>query len=136
MATPKSPDTRPTDLETPGDVDTPDTPIAASPDIPTDPVTDFPMSELEVTEDRQSTEGIEQAIAEGARIASEHQAAQTDTSTDADILREQAISDSQARDDLQAKQDTEEDRLVAEDEDTSSDIKQGAAIRVPGERPL
>jgi hypothetical protein len=49
-------------------------------------------------------------------------------------LREQAISDSHARDDLQAKQDTQEDRLVAEDEDTSSDIKQGAQIRILGER--
>jgi hypothetical protein len=49
-------------------------------------------------------------------------------------LREQAISASQARDDLQAKQDTPEDRLVAEDEDTSSDIKQGTEIRIPGER--
>ncbi len=88
MTTPQSPDTRPIDLETPGDVDTPDPPVAAS----------------------------------------------TNSSTDADILREQAISASQARDDLQAKQDTPEERLVAEDEDTSSDIKQGTEIRIPGER--
>lgn len=60
-------------------------------------------------------------------------AAQTNTSTDADILREQAISASQARDDLQAKQDSNEDRLVAEGEDTSADLKQGAAIRIAGE---
>jgi hypothetical protein len=133
MATPKSPDTRPTDLETPGDVDTPDTPIPASSDLPTDPITDFPMSELEATEDRESISDVEQAIAEGARITREYLAAQTDTSTDADTLREQAISDSHARDDLQDKQDTEEDRLVAEDEDTSSDIKQGAEIRISGE---
>jgi hypothetical protein len=133
MATPQSPDTRPTDLETPGDVDTPDTPIPASPDLPTDPVTDFPMSELEATEDRESVSDVEQAIAEGSRITREYQAAQTDTSTDADTLREQAISDSHARDDLQDKQDTQEDRLVAEDEDTSSDIKQGTEIRVSGE---
>jgi hypothetical protein len=64
MATPQSPDTRPTDLETPGDVDTPDTPIPASSDLPTDPVTDFPMSELEATEDRESVSDVEQAIAE------------------------------------------------------------------------
>jgi len=134
MATPQSPDTRPTDLETPGDVDTPDTPIPASSDLPTDPITDFPMSELEATEDRESVSDVEQAIAEGGRITREYQAAQTDTSTDADTLREQAISDSHARDDLQDKQDTEEDRLVAEDEDTSSDIKQGTEIRVSGER--
>ena len=133
MATPQSPDTRPTDLETPGDVDTPDTPIPASPDLPTDPVTDFPMSELEATEDRESVSDVEQAIAEGSRITREYQAAQTDTSTDADTLREQAISDSHARDDLQDKQDTQEDRLVAEDEDTSSDIKQGTEIRISGE---
>lgn len=133
MATPQSPDTRPTDLETPGDVDTPDTPIPASLDLPTDPVTDFPMSELEATEDRESVSDVEQAIAEGSRITREYQAAQTDTSTDADTLREQAISDSHARDDLQDKQDTQEDRLVAEDEDTSSDIKQGTEIRVSGE---
>jgi hypothetical protein len=133
MATPQSPDTRPTDLETPGDVDTPDTPIPASPDLPTDPVTDFPMSELEATEDRESVSDVEQAIAEGSRITREYQAVQTDTSTDADTLREQAISDSHARDDLQDKQDTQEDRLVAEDEDTSSDIKQGTEIRVSGE---
>ena len=133
MATPQSPDTRPTDLETPGDVDTPDTPIPASSDLPTDPITDFPMSELEATEDRESVSDVEQAIAEGGRITREYQAAQTDTSTDADTLREQAISDSHARDDLQDKQDTQEDRLVAEDEDTSSDIKQGTEIRVSGE---
>ena len=134
MATPQSPDTRPTDLETPGDVDTPDTPIPASSELPTDPITDFPMSELEATEDRESVSDVEQAIASGSRITREYQAAQTDTSTDADTLREQAISDSHARDDLQDKQDTEEDRLVAEDEDTSSDIKQGTEIRVSGER--
>lgn len=134
MATPQSPDTRPTDLETPGDVDTPDTPIPASPDLPTDPVTDFPMSELEATEDRESVSDVEQAIAEGSQSAREYQTAQTDTSTDADILREQAISASHARDDLQDKQDTQEERLVAEGEDTSSDIKQGAEIRVSGER--
>ncbi len=135
MAIPQSPDTRPTDLETPGDVDTPDTPIPASPDIPTDPVTEFPMSELEATEDRESISDVEQAIAEGARITREYLAAQTDdTSTEADTLREQAISDSHARDDLQDKQDTQQDRLVAEDEDTSSDIKQGAEIRISGER--
>ncbi|MEW6494344.1 MAG: hypothetical protein AB1589_17795 [Cyanobacteriota bacterium] len=87
MASSKSPDTRPTDLETPADVDTSDTPVAAS----------------------------------------------TNSSTDADILREQAISDSHARDDLQAKQDTKEERLTTATEDTSSDIKQGAAIRIPGE---
>lgn len=86
MAIPQSPDTRPTDLETPGDVDTPDTPMEAS----------------------------------------------TDASTDADILREQAISDSQAREDLSGKQDTkEEDRLVADGEDTSSDIQQGAEVQIP-----
>lgn len=85
MEAPKSPDTRPTDLETPADVDTSDTPVAAS----------------------------------------------TNTSTDADMLREQAISDSHARDDLQAKQDTKEERMATDD--TSSDIKQGAAIRIPGE---
>jgi hypothetical protein len=133
MAIPQSPDARPTDLETPGDVDTPDTPVAALPDIPTEPVTEFPMSELEATKDRESVSDVEQAIASGARITREYQAAQTDTSTDADTLREQAISDSHARDDLQDKQDTQEDRLVAEDEDTSSDIKQGAEIRVSGE---
>jgi hypothetical protein len=133
MATPQSPDTRPIDLETPGDVDTPDTPIPASSDLPSDPVTDFPMSELEATEDRESVSDVEQAIAEGGRITREYQAGQTDTSTDADTLREQAISDSHARDDLQDKQDTEEDRLVAEGEDTSSDIKQGAQIKVSGE---
>lgn len=87
MATPQSGDTRPTDLETPGDVDTRDTSGAAP----------------------------------------------TNTSTDADILREQAISASQARDDVQGKQDTKEERLVAEGEDTSIDIQQGAAIRIPGE---
>jgi hypothetical protein len=87
MATPQSPNTRPTDLETPGDVDTPDTPIPVSSNI----------------------------------------------STDADTLREQAISDSQARDDLQGKQDTPEERLVAEGEDTSADIKQGTQIQVSGE---
>jgi hypothetical protein len=81
MATPQSPDTRPTDLETPGDVDTPDTPIPASSDLPSDPVTDFPMSELEATEDRESVSDVEQAIASGARITREYQAAQTDTST-------------------------------------------------------
>jgi hypothetical protein len=134
MATPQSPDTRPTDLETPGDVDTPDTPIPASPDLPTDPVTAFPMSELEATEDRESVSDVEQAIAEGSRIAREYQTSQTDPSTDADTLREQAISDSHARDDLQDKQDTQEERLVAEGEDTSSDIKQGTEIRVTGER--
>jgi len=134
MATPQSPDTRPTDLETPGDVDTPDTPIPASSELPTDPITDFPMSELEATEDRESVSDVEQAIASGSRITREYQAAQTDSSTDADTLREQAISDSHARDDLQDKQDTKEDRLVAEGEDTSSDIKQGAEIRVSGER--
>jgi hypothetical protein len=91
MATPKSPDTRPTELETPGDVYTPDTPVAGSTN------------------------------------------ASTDTSTDADILREQAISDAQARDDLLDKQDSKQDRLVAEGEDTSSDLQQGAAIRIPGE---
>ncbi len=133
MATPQSPDTRPTDLETPGDVDTPDTPIPASPDLPTDPLTEFPMSELEATEDRESISDVEQAIAEGARIAREYQAAQTDTSTDADTLREQAISDSQAREDLQDKQDTGVDRFVAEGEDTSSDIKQGAEIQFSSE---
>ncbi len=134
MATPQSPDTRPIDLETPGDVDTPDTPVAALPDTPTDPVTDFPMSELEATEDRETVADVEPAIASGARIAREYQSAQADTSTDADILREQAISDSHARDDLQDKQDTEEDRLVAEDEDTSSDLKQGVEIQISGER--
>ncbi|HEY9672887.1 MAG TPA: hypothetical protein V6D11_15695 [Waterburya sp.] len=134
MATPQSPDTRPTDLETPGDVDTPDTPIPASSDLPTDPVTDFPMSELEATEDRESASDVEQAIASGSRIAREYQAEQSDTSTEADTLREQAISDAHARDNLQDKQDTDVDRLVAEDEDTSADIKQGAEIRVPGER--
>jgi hypothetical protein len=72
MATPQSPDTRPTDLETPGDVDTPDTPIPASSDLPTDPVTDFPMSELEATEDRESVSDVEQAIAEGAQITREN----------------------------------------------------------------
>jgi hypothetical protein len=134
MATPQSPDTRPTDLETPGDVDTPDTPIPASSDLPTEPVTDFPMSELEATEDRESISDVEQAIASGSRTTREYQAEQTDTSTDADTLREQAISDSHARDNLQDKQDTDVDRLVAEDEDTSADIKQGAEIRVSGER--
>jgi len=133
MAIPQSPDSRPIDLETPGDVDTPDTPVAALPDIPTDTVIDFPMSELEAIEARESVSDVEQAIASGARITREYQTAQTDTSTDADILREQAISDSHARDDLQDKQDTDADRLVAEGEDTSSDIKQGAQIRVPGE---
>jgi preprotein translocase subunit Sec63 len=134
MATPQSPDSRPIDLETPGDVDTPDTPIAALPDTPTDSVTDFPMSELEATEDRETVADVEPAIASGARIAREYQSAQADTSTDADILREQAISDSHARDDLQDKQDTEEERLVAEDEDTSSDLKQGVEIQISGER--
>ena len=133
MAIPQSPDSRPIDLETPGDVDTPDTPVAELPDIPTDAVTDFPMSELEAIDKRESVSNVEQPIASGARIAREYQSAQTDTSTDADILREQAISDSHARDDLQDKQDTQEDRLVAEDEDTSSDIKQGTEIRVSGE---
>jgi hypothetical protein len=83
MTTPQSPDTRPTDLETPGDVDTPDKQVAAS--------------------------------------------------TNADVLREQAISDSQAREDLLSKQDTQVDRHVAEGEDTSSDIQAGAAIQIPGE---
>jgi hypothetical protein len=87
MTTPQSPNTRPTDLETPGDIDTHDTPISTSSDI----------------------------------------------ATDADTLREQAISDSHARDDLQAKQDTPEERLVAEGEDTSSDIKQATQIQVSGE---
>lgn len=90
MATPNSPDTRPIDLETRGDVDTPDTPLAAPIDT------------------------------------------STDTSTDADILREQAISDAQAREDIQGK-DKEYDRNVAEGEDTSSDLKQGAAMRIVGE---
>jgi len=65
MKTPKSYDTRPTDLETPGDIQQPDTSNA------------------------------------------EPNPASTNTAnnqTDADILREQAISDAQARDDLQAKQ--------------------------------
>jgi hypothetical protein len=83
MTTPQSPNTRPTDLESPGDVDTPDKPVTASPN--------------------------------------------------ADVLREQAISDSQAREDLLSKQDTQADRQVAEGEDTSSDIKAGAAIQIPGE---
>lgn len=103
MATPQSPDTRPTDLETPGDVDTPDAPAATLPNIP-----------IDVTPD------IEQAIAQGIGIASEQPTdASSDTSTDgdtlrervmsdADILREQAISDSQARDDVQAKQDDDQ----------------------------
>jgi hypothetical protein len=88
MTTPQSPNTRPTDLETPGDVDTPDV------DTPDKPVT---------------------------------------ASTNADVLREQAISDSHAREDLLSKQDTQVDRHVAEGEDTSSDIKAGAAIQIPGE---
>jgi hypothetical protein len=83
MTTPQSPNTRPTDLESPGDVDTPNKQVAAS--------------------------------------------------ANADVLREQAISDSQAREDLQSKQDTQADRQVAEGEDTSSDIKAGAAIQIPGE---
>lgn len=86
MATPQSPDTRPTDLETPDDVDVPNKSAVAP----------------------------------------------TDTSTDADILGEQAISDSHARDDLQAKQDGEEEGFA--DEGTSSDIQQGATIRFPQER--
>lgn len=87
MTTPQSPNTRPTDLETPGDVDTPNSSIAAS----------------------------------------------TNASTDADVLREQAISDALARDDVQSKQDTQQDRQVAEGEDTSSDLKAGASIQIPGE---
>jgi len=66
MTTPKSYDTRPTDLETPGDVEQPDT----------------------------SGEKPNQAATNTAN-----------NQTDADILRERAISDAQARDDLQAKQD-------------------------------
>ncbi|MEQ8995824.1 MAG: hypothetical protein RID53_04870 [Coleofasciculus sp. B1-GNL1-01] len=65
MKTPKSYDTRPADLETPGDVDQPDT----SGEEPNPAATNTANNQ-----------------------------------TDADILREQAISDAQARDDLQAKQ--------------------------------
>mgnify|MGYP006902058241 CR=1 FL=1 len=65
MTTPKSYDTRPADLETPGDVDQPDT----------------------------SGEEPNPASSNTAK-----------NQTDADILRERAISDAQARDDLQAKQ--------------------------------
>ncbi|MEQ8960460.1 MAG: hypothetical protein RLP02_21480 [Coleofasciculus sp. C2-GNP5-27] len=65
MKTSKSYDTRPADLETPGDVEQPDT----------------------------SGEEPNQAATNTAN-----------NQTDADILREQAISDAQARDDLQAKQ--------------------------------
>ncbi len=63
MATPQSPDSRPIDLETPGDVDTPDTPVAELPDIATDTVIDFPMSDLEATLERESVSDVEQAIA-------------------------------------------------------------------------
>jgi hypothetical protein len=45
-------------LETLGDVDTPDTPIPAFSDLPTDAVTDFPMSELEATEERESVSDV------------------------------------------------------------------------------
>lgn len=65
MKTPKSSDTRPTDLETPGDIEQP------------------------------------YASGEKSNQASTNTA---NNQTDADILREQAISDAQARDDLQAKQ--------------------------------
>jgi hypothetical protein len=63
MAIPQSPDSRPIDLETPGDVDTPDTPVAELPDIATDTVIDFPMSDLEATLERESVSDVEQAIA-------------------------------------------------------------------------
>jgi len=45
-------------LETLGDVDTPDTPIPAFSELPTDSVTDFPMSELEATEERESVSEV------------------------------------------------------------------------------
>ncbi|MEQ8972264.1 MAG: hypothetical protein RIE73_17950 [Coleofasciculus sp. C1-SOL-03] len=66
MKPPKSYNTRPADLETPGDIEQPDT----SGEEPNQAATNTPKNQ-----------------------------------TDADILRERAISDAQARDDLQAKQD-------------------------------
>lgn len=66
MATPESPDTKPTDLDISGNVDTPDTPAMPEADASvtlgdsaSNPLTIFSLSEEETTEYWQDTEDAE-----------------------------------------------------------------------------
>lgn len=69
MATPESPDTRPTDLDISGNIDTPDTPAMPAPDASVNlgdsassPLTISPLSEeAEATEYWQDTEDAERS---------------------------------------------------------------------------
>ncbi len=71
MATPESPNTRPTDLDITGNVDTPDTPAMSAPDAhvtlndsASNPLSISPLSEEEqATEYWQDTEDAERSTA-------------------------------------------------------------------------
>ncbi len=72
MVTPESPDSRPTDIDISGNVDTPDTPAMPTPDAhvtlgdsASNPLTISPLSEEEATEYWQDTEDAERSSTAG-----------------------------------------------------------------------